>query len=133
MAFASIYVPDFSVQAVVRAEPDLRGRAIALVDGTPPIWSVVAANEAAVQAGIALGMATAQAEQFSGVGIRQRSRGQEEAAHAALLDLGWSVSPRVEDTAPDTVTLDLAGPPFLIRLGRRDRAATDRGAHPASA
>jgi hypothetical protein len=109
MAFASIHVPGFSVQAVVRAEPALRGHAIALVDGTPPLWSVVAANEAAVQAGIQLGMAKAQAKQFSGVEIRQRSRGQEEAAHTALLDLGWSVSPRVEDTATDTITLDLAG------------------------
>lgn len=109
MAFASIYVPGFSVQAVVRAEPELRGRAIALVDGTAPLWSVVAANEAAVQAGITLGMARAQVEQFSGVEIRQRSLGQEEAAHTTLLDLGWSVSPRLEDTAPDTITLDLAG------------------------
>ncbi len=109
MAFASIHVPGFSVQAVVRAEPDLRGCAIALVDGTPPLWSVVAANEAAVRAGIALGMARAQAQQFSGVAIRQRSRGQEEATHTALLDLGLSVSPRLEDTAPDTVILDLAG------------------------
>jgi protein ImuB len=109
MAFASIYVPDFLVQAVVRAEPALRGRAVALVDGTPPLWSVVAANEAALQAGIELGLAKAQAEQFRGVEIRPRSQGQEKIAHAALLDLGWSVSPRVEDTAPDSVALDLAG------------------------
>src|SRR5580700_6321366 len=109
MAFASIYVPEFPVQAVVRAEPVLRGRAIALVDGIAPLWSVVAANEAAVRAGITLGMARAQAQQFSGVEIRQRSRGQEESAHTALLDLGWSVSPRLEETAPDTITLDLAG------------------------
>jgi protein ImuB len=109
MAFASIYVPGFSVQAVVRAEPVLRDCAIALVDGTPPLWNVVAANEAAMQSGIALGMARTQAQQFSGVEIRQRSRGQEEAAHTALLDLGWSVSPRLEDTAPDTIILDLTG------------------------
>jgi protein ImuB len=109
MAFASIHVPGFSVQAVVRAEPALRGCAIALVDGTPPLWSVVAANEAAARAGVTLGMACAQVEQFSGVAIRQHSRGQEEAAHTALLDLGWSVSPRLEDTAPDTIILDLAG------------------------
>lgn len=109
MAFASIYVSNFWVQAVVRAEPALRGCAIALVDGTPPLWHVVATNEAALQAGIQLGMAKAQAEQFSGVEIRRRSCGQEKAAHTALLDLVWSVSPRVEDTAPDTITLDLAG------------------------
>ena len=109
MAFASIYVPGVSVQAVVRAEPALRGCAIALVDGTPPLRNVVAANEAARQAGVTLGMAHTQAQQFSGVEIRQRSRGQEESAHTALLDLAWSVSPRIENTAPDTVTLDLAG------------------------
>ena len=109
MAFASIHVPGFSVQAVVRAEPELRGQAIALVDGTPPLWNVVAANEAALQAGIKLEMAKAQAEQYTGVEIRQRSRAQEESSHTALLDLGWSISPHVEDTAPDTITLDLAG------------------------
>ena len=73
MAFASIHVPDFLVQAVVRAEPALRDRAIALVDGTPPLWNVVAANEAALQAGIQLGMAKSQAAQFCSVEIRQRS------------------------------------------------------------
>jgi protein ImuB len=109
MAFASIHVPNFLVQAAMRAEPNLRARAVALVDGTPPIWNVVAANEAALQAGIELGMAKSQAAQFCAVEIRQRSRLQEKSAHAALLDLGASVSPRMEDTAPDTIILDIAG------------------------
>ena len=109
MAFASIYVPNFMVQAVVRAEPELRQGAIALVDGAPPVWNVVAANQAAVQAGIELGMTKSQAVQFCAVEIRRRSRAQEAAAHAALLDLAWSVSPRVEVTAPDTIVLDLTG------------------------
>jgi protein ImuB len=109
MAFASIHVPNFLVQAAVRAEPQLRARAVALVDGAPPIWNVVAANVAASQAGIELGMAKSQAAQFCAVEIRQRSRLQEKSAHAALLDLGASVSPRMEDTAPDTILLDIAG------------------------
>jgi protein ImuB len=109
MAFASIHVPSFLVQAVLHTEPALRHRALALVDGTPPLCSVVAANEAAFQAGIVLGMTKSQAAQFCGVEIRHRSHSQEKAAHAALLDLGWSVSPRVEDTALDTIVLDLAG------------------------
>jgi protein ImuB len=109
MAFASIHVPNFLVQAAVRAEPQLRARAVALVDGAPPIWNVVAANVAASQAGIELGMAKSQAAQFCAVEIRQRSRLQEKSAHAALLDLGASVSPRMEDTAPDTIILDIAG------------------------
>jgi protein ImuB len=109
MAFASIHVPNFLVQAVIRAEPNLRDRAVALVDGTPPIWNVVAANETALQAGIELGMAKSQAAQFRNVEIRHRSRQQEKSAHAALLDLGASTSPRMEDTAPDTIILDIAG------------------------
>jgi protein ImuB len=109
MAFASIHVPEFWVQAVLRSETELRGCAIALVDGTPPIWNVVAANDAALEMGIEIGMARAQAEQFLRVQIRQRSPAQEKAAHAALLDAGWSFSPQLEDTAPDTIVVDLAG------------------------
>ncbi|HEX5422252.1 MAG TPA: DNA polymerase Y family protein, partial [Candidatus Acidoferrales bacterium] len=102
-------IPNFLVQAVVRSEPALRDRAVAIVDGTPPVWSVVATNEAAAKTGIAIGMTKSQVQQFFGIEIRHRSPASERAAHAALLDLGWSLSPRVEDTAPDTVVLDLAG------------------------
>jgi protein ImuB len=109
MTFACIHIPDFLVQSVARAEPALRDRALVLITGTPPLWSVVAANPTALQAGIQLGMTKSQAEEFSGVEIRQRSEAQEKATHAALLDVAWSVSPRVEDTAPDTIVLDLEG------------------------
>ena len=118
MAFAAIHVANFMVQAVLRAEDELRGKgelrdgvrekAVALVEGTAPLIHVVAANEAAWRAGIQFGMAQTQA-QLCGVEIRRRSRAQEKAAHAALLDLGWSMSPRVEDHALDTILADLAG------------------------
>jgi protein ImuB len=108
MAFAAIHVANFMVQAVLRAAVELREKAVALVDGTAPQIHVVAANDAAWRAGIQLGMAETQA-QLCGVEIRRRSRAQEKAAHAALLDLGWSMSPRVEDHAQDTILADLAG------------------------
>ena len=63
---------------------------------------VVALNEAARAGGIQLGMSETQAEEFSGVEIRRRSRARERALHAALLDVGWSVSPRIEDTSRRT-------------------------------
>jgi protein ImuB len=126
MGFACVYIPDFLVQAVVRGQPSLgksalAQNALALLSGAPPLWSVVAASPAAFEAGIQLGMTKAQVAQFSGVvGARDtrargpvqmcmRSEAQEKAAHAALLDAAWSVSPRVEDTSPDTVVLDLDG------------------------
>src|SRR5271156_316643 len=108
MAFAAIHVANFMVQAVLRAEAELHNKAVALVDGTAPLIHVVAANDAAWRAGIQLGMAETQA-QLCGVQIRRRSRAQEKAAHAALLDLGWSMSPRIEDHAQDTILADLAG------------------------
>jgi len=109
MAFASIYVPDFSIQAVVRTEPTLRQCAIALIEGCPPLERVVAINAAAARAGLDLGMTKAQAAQFPSIEIRQRSPLEEQSTHAALLDLGWSVSPRVEDTAADSIVVDLTG------------------------
>src|ERR1700738_3609120 len=109
MGFACVYIADFLVQAVVRGQRALGDGALALLGGTPPLWSVVAANPAAFEAGIQLGMTKAQVAQFSNVQICMRSEAQEKAAHAALLDAAWSVSPRVENTAPDTIVLDLDG------------------------
>jgi protein ImuB len=109
MAFASIHVSQMLLQAVMRNEPHLRAGRLVLVDGTPPLVRVVAASDSALAAGIQTGMAKSQAAQFPGVEIRHRAPAQEKAAHAALLDLGWSISPRVENAAPDTVVLDLAG------------------------
>jgi protein ImuB len=109
MSYAAIYISDFMVQAMVRSEVALRGRAVVVVEGTAPLWHVVGANPQALRLGIELGMTKSQAEQFAGLEIRQRSPAQEKAAHDALLDLGWSMSPRVEDHAPDIVVVDLAG------------------------
>ena len=108
MGFAAIHVANFMVQAVVRGGARTGGRGMALVEGTPPLVRVVAADAAALRAGIQLGMAKLQAA-LCGVEICARSRAQEKAAHAALLDLGWSISPRVEDLAAETIVVDVAG------------------------
>jgi len=109
MAFASIFVPNFRVQAVVRAEPQLRGRALALVEGAPPLCNVTAVNERAARMGVETGMTKTNAEQFAGLEIRARSAALEKSAHAALLDAGWSVSPRIEDAGEGEIVIDIAG------------------------
>ena len=108
MPFAAIYVPDFLIAAVARLEPALQGKAVVVLEGKFPMVTVVAANEAAAEAGIEPGMTKLQASAYP-VELRQRSPAQEAAAHAALLDCAQAFSPRVEDTAPDTVVLDIAG------------------------
>jgi protein ImuB len=109
MPFACIFVPNFTVAAVLRAEFELRARAVAIFEGQPPLEKVFAVNANAGRAGIAPGMTKAQAELCSELTLYPRSLLQESAAHAALLDCAQSFSPCVEDAAVDTAILDLAG------------------------
>jgi protein ImuB len=110
--FAAIYIPDFPVEAIVRLKPELRERAVAVVEGTPPLVRVLAVNERASDAGLEPGMTKLQAEEHiaacNGV-LASRSPEQEASAQAALLDAACGFSPRVEDTAPGLIVLDLDG------------------------
>jgi protein ImuB len=107
--FACIFIPNFSVAAVVRTEPELRACAVAILEGKPPLEKVFAVNEKAGRMGIAPGMTKAQAELCAELALRPRSPLQESAAHAALLDCAQSFSPVVEDASAGTAILDLGG------------------------
>ena len=107
--FACVYIPDFPGEAIVRTEPLLRERAVAVLDGKPPVVRIIALNERARQMGMEVGMTKLQAGIFSDAVLRQRSCEQEKSAHCALLDVAFGFSPRVEDTAEDRILLDLSG------------------------
>jgi protein ImuB len=109
MPFACIFVPDFPVEALVRAEPELRAQSLAVLEGKAPLQKVFAVNENARRAGVSPGMTKLQIEASSGLVLRARSLAQELTAHAALLDCAQSFSPRVEAAGCDTILLDLAG------------------------
>src|SRR5579862_1056545 len=129
MPFACIYVPNFSVAAALRAEPELKSHAVAILEGKPPLEKIIAVNERAAQLGIAPGITKAQAELCSGLALRTRSSLQESAAHAALPDCAQSFSPCVEDSACDTAMLDLAGMESLLgSLPEISRAISNRAA-----
>ena len=63
--FACIYVPDFPVAAIVRAEPSLRDNAVAVLEGKPPHIQVMALNDMARLLGIEIGMTKLQAAIFT--------------------------------------------------------------------
>ncbi len=109
MICACIFVPDFPVEALLRAEPGLRSQPLAVLEGKPPLQKVLAVNEEARRAGVEPGMPRLQVETCTEVALRVRSAVQEQGAHAALLDCAQSFSPRVEDAACDTILLDLDG------------------------
>ena len=134
--FACIHIPDFPVEAIVRSGPLLRERSVAVLEGKPPLTRVVALNDNARRLGMEAGMTKLQAAVFAESNVpqsgttnrhtavlRQRSPEQENAAHAALLDVAHAFSPRVEDAAADTLLLDLSG---LDRLyGPSSRMGSD--------
>ncbi len=107
--FTCIFIPDFSAQAIIRFEPELRARPVAVLTGRPPLEKVVALNERARQMGVEVGATKSQLEAWERLVLRARSDSQEASAHAALLDCAQSFSPEVEDTSPGTALLNLAG------------------------
>src|SRR5580700_3683371 len=107
--FACIFVPDFPVEALLRAEPELRSQSLAMLEGKTPLQKVFAVNENARRAGVSPGMTKLQIEACSNIVLRERSLLQEASAHAALLDCAQSFSPRVEAAGCNTIVLDLAG------------------------
>jgi len=107
--YACIFIPDFSVQAIIRFEPELRTRPVAVLTGRPPLEKVVALNESARQSGVEIGATKSQLEPWENLVRRARSESQEASAHAALLDCAQSFSPEVEDASPGIVLLNLAG------------------------
>src|SRR5260221_131426 len=58
--FTAIYIPDFALQCVLRREPELRDRALAIVDGSLPA-RVRQMTAAARVRGVTAGMTTTQA------------------------------------------------------------------------
>ena len=127
MPFTCIYIPNFLVAAALRAEPELQTHALAIFEGKPPLEKIIAANEKAAAFGISPGMTKAQAELCPNLALRPQSPLQESSAHAALLDCAQSFSPVVEDTARDTVVLDLSGMESLFgSLTKISHAISDR-------
>jgi protein ImuB len=108
-SFAAVYVPNFILQAIGRSEPELRTQPLAILDGPSPTYRVIACNRLAKLLGVTLGITKSAASQFARLAIRSRCQTREAATHAALLDVAWSITPRVEDAAQDTLLLDLSG------------------------
>ncbi|HUL16352.1 MAG TPA: DNA polymerase Y family protein [Terriglobales bacterium] len=127
MPFACIYVSNFSIAAALRAEPELQARPVAIFEGKPPLEKVIAVDENAKRLGISPGITKAQAELCSELALRPRSALHESSAHSALLDCAQSFSPVVEDSACDTVLLNLAGMESLLgSVPKISRAIADR-------
>jgi len=107
---ACLYVPLFPLAARLRSEPDLMGGAVAVCEGNGSAARVVAAALMARQAGVRVGMTLAQARSvLPDLIARGRDPVCERSAHEALLEVGWRLSPRVEEAADNLVVADVGG------------------------
>ena len=108
--FAVIFIPNFSLQAVLRHEPDLRARAVALVDPALPKTVIVQLTPSAQGYGVAPGLTASQAmARCAELVIKARSPAQEKSATEVLLQTAYAFSSNIESTAPGVCTLELKG------------------------
>ena len=110
MRLACLFVPDFPLAAWLRAQPDLRGRPVAVTAGEGPRARVVAVSAAAAARGVSVGLSAAQGVALGAdLVLRPVSVDAERAAQAALCDAAASFSPRVEDAGGGITYLGTEG------------------------
>jgi protein ImuB len=107
---ACLFVSDFPLAVVLRAEPELRGEPVAVVEGSGPRAAIVAVSAATARHGITPGLSVAQARAvFADLLLRNPAPDARRAAQAALEDVAFSFSPRVEAADNGVTYLDVEG------------------------
>jgi protein ImuB len=134
--YACLYAKEFPAQALLRLRPELREKAVVVMEGEPPLQTVCSLNAQARRLGIARGMTRVEVETFAAVTVLPRSNAEDAATRAALLECAGTFSPRVEDLCTRShsseflCVIDIAGteklfgPPAVLAqaLLRRVRA-----------
>ncbi len=112
---ACLYVPDLPLAAALRAEPELRGRPLAIVEVEPGGRT----QSPPIIAGRMRGLTLAQARTvLPDLETRPLSVEGMHSAQQALLDVATSVTPRVEQREPVLTYLDLDGTRALFPTER---------------
>ena len=104
--FATIYLPNFYLQAAMRHQPGLCEKPVALIEEQEKKPVIIQLNETAEKAGICKGMTPSQALARSlQVVIKVRARTQEKSIQEILHHYAFTLSPFVEATAPGICTV----------------------------
>ena len=104
--FATIYLPNFFLQAVIRHREFSESAPIALIDEQEAKPTIIQLNHAAQTAGVRQGMTPSQGlARCLTLLIKPRSLMKEEALSNLLLQYCFSLSPCVEATGPGVWTV----------------------------
>jgi protein ImuB len=107
---ACLFVPDFPIAALRRAEPDLHGRPLVAVEREDPRAPLTAVSAEAAALGARAGLSAAQARTISNsLLVRRPSAEVLHCAEEALCDVADSFSPRVENAGRGVAYLEIDG------------------------
>ena len=125
--FATLYLPNFYLQAALRHHPKLRAQPVGLIDPSHKKVAVIELNDAAEQAGVSKGMTPSQAlARCLQVVIRTRERAQENLIDKIVLQHAFMLSPFVEATAPGVCTVQFTDNRQLIGKASRVLAKLEK-------
>ena len=104
--FATIYLPNFYLQAAIRHQPELRAKPVALIEEQERKPLIIQLNQAAENARICKWMTPSQAlARCLQVVIKTRVQSQENSIQEILLHHAFTLSSFVENTAPSICTI----------------------------
>lgn len=122
--YGVIWLPDFCLQSMLRHEPEMWRRPLAVVDPEEGEGRVISVTQPAWRAGAGPGQTPTQAlARCEGLLIRARQRDQEGVAREVLLGCAYAACAFVEDTADGVCTMDLR----VSEAFRRDAPGAARG------
>ena len=105
--FATLYLPDFYLQAAMRHQPELAGEPVALIDDQEKKAVIIQLNALAEELGVRSGMTPSQGlARTLALRIKVRSPSQEKLVEEILLHFAGTLSPYVEATAPGISTVE---------------------------
>jgi protein ImuB len=125
--FATIWLPNFYLQAIARHQPKLREQPLAVLDATATKAAILQLNKAAENEGVRAGMTPSQAlARCLHLVIKARARDCEQQLSDILLHHAFMLSPFVEATAPGVCTVQFMQ---SIRLSEKLQNVIDLLAH----
>jgi len=97
--FATIYLPNFYLQAALRHQPELSGQPVALIDDLEKKALIIQLNAAAEQTGVRCGMTPSQGlARCLQLVVKTRILSQEKLLQDILLHFAGTLAPYVEAT-----------------------------------
>ena len=114
--FATIYLPDFYLQAALRHQSELQGKPVALIDDHEKKAVIIQLNETAEQTGVRRGMTPSQGlARCLQLVVKTRKFSQEKLLQEILLHFAGTLAPYFEATGPGISTIQFTHTNNLIQ------------------